>query len=79
MDDPAWPNLLQALAGLDTVDRISSFNVVPTSYKQLTGGAKIHADILLPKAAVESQKPLKGLPVIVRIHGGYLVRRHSFR
>jgi len=78
MDDPAWPNLLQALASLDRVDRISSFNVVPTSYKQLTGGAKIHADILLPKSAVESQ-PLRGLPVIVRIHGGYLVRRHSFR
>lgn len=76
MDDPAWSKLLQALASRDKDDRISAFQVVPTSYKQLTGGAKIHADILLPKTAVESQPQPKGLPVLVRIHGGYLVRRH---
>lgn len=78
MEDPAWSNLLEALASLDKEDRISMFEIVPTSYKQLAGGSNIRANILLPKSAVEARDPTISLPIIVRIHGGYLVRRHSF-
>lgn len=73
MDDPAWHGLLAALANLSNPDRLSRFHVLSTTYKDLAPDNSIRADILLPKSAVKIEG--RPLPVLVRIHGGYLVSR----
>ncbi|CAG8050110.1 unnamed protein product [Penicillium olsonii] len=74
MNDP-YSRLLQALSALNTPDKYDSFKVSKASYKHL-GGSSIHTDILIPSRLL-STKAQSRCPVMVRVHGGFLVTGSS--
>jgi hypothetical protein len=66
-------DLLNALSSLD-VDKFQSFEILTTQYKYLgQRSSGIATDILIPKRLVEPKSYAK-CPILVRIHGGFLVR-----
>ncbi|GAM90459.1 hypothetical protein ANO11243_085030 [Dothideomycetidae sp. 11243] len=73
MAENAWSKLLKSLSDIDDPVKLASFNVLSATYK-VSENCKIRADLLLGKSIVESAGgfPQK-IPLIVRIHGGYLV------
>ena len=74
MNDP-YSRLLQALSALDTPDKYDSFKVSKASYKHL-GGSSIHTDLLIPSRLLSTNAQSR-CPVMVRVHGGFLVRAPS--
>ncbi|KAF3402193.1 hypothetical protein DPV78_004645 [Talaromyces pinophilus] len=69
-------DLLNALSSLD-VDKFRPFETVTTQYKYLERSSSgITTDILIPKRLVES-KSYANCPILVRIHGGFLVTGSS--
>lgn len=74
MPDDAWAELLAVLASANDDSKFCDFRIIPTTYKQLGDESKISAHLLLPRRISEdSTKTIAPLPLIVRIHGGYLV------
>ena len=76
MADDAWSQLLSALDGANDHSKYNGFRMVPTNYKQLRAQSHISARILLPKRLAENTAPAPSLPLIVRIHVGYLVSQY---
>ncbi|PYI16617.1 alpha/beta-hydrolase [Aspergillus violaceofuscus CBS 115571] len=67
---------MNALTALN-VDKFKSFDVITTHYKTVGGNNQpICTDILIPKSIVRQQQPSQ-CPVIVRIHGGFLITGSS--
>lgn len=68
-------DLMDALSSLD-VDKFQFFEVISTQYKTLEqDNAGISTDILFPKALLENPRQQQSTcPILVRIHGGFLVR-----
>ncbi|CAG8341584.1 unnamed protein product [Penicillium salamii] len=74
--DP-YQNLLNLLSKFDTTEKYQPFEVIGTSYKTFNEGhSHINTDILIPRALLSKQAPTK-CPVMVRIHGGFLVTGSS--
>ena len=71
-------DLVNALS-LPTYEKFAAFKIFKTSYKSLVGhpSGDIYADVLVPKGLLNLVEPTKR-PVIVRIHGGFLVRHIPF-
>ncbi|KAE8138375.1 Alpha/Beta hydrolase protein [Aspergillus pseudotamarii] len=76
---PASPffNLLNALESINDAEKYSAFHIINTGYKaSIDGNSHITADILIPHTLRDTQ--YQGpRPVIVRIHGGFLVTGSS--
>lgn len=73
---PSTPflDLMGQLSSLD-VDKFKDFQVLKTEYKILENSSSaISTDVLIPKVVLE-KKRLGKCPIIVRIHGGFLVRK----
>lgn len=69
--DP-FSKLMLSLAALN-VDKYRPFKVINTNYKTVDrAGTEIDTDILIPRVLI-SQKTVRSCPIIVRIHGGFLV------
>lgn len=69
-------DLTKALSALD-VDKFQPFKVITRQYKTLQPeGLGIPTDILVPKTLLQNDEPLN-CPIMVRIHGGFLVSFHS--
>lgn len=67
-------DLLNALNTLQRSDKYSGFQVINAPYKSSPdGNSHIAADILVPKTFAEG-RILSPCPIIVRVHGGFLVR-----
>ncbi len=66
-------DLVNALSSLD-VDKFQPFEVITTQYKKLLlAQGAISTDVLIPKTLLESHAPWS-CPVLLRVHGGFLVR-----
>lgn len=75
-EDP-WTKLLSALASLDNDKKYEPFRIIPASYKSLNQQTTIRAHIFLPRSLLDGElNPDASIPLIVRIHGGYLVSCH---
>ncbi|RAH66724.1 alpha/beta-hydrolase [Aspergillus aculeatinus CBS 121060] len=69
-------DLMNALTALD-VDKFKSFNTITTPYKKLNGtNQSISTDIFIPRSILQQQQP-RQCPIIVRIHGGFLITGSS--
>lgn len=77
MPTPPFFNLLNALESINDAEKYSAFHTINTGYKtSIDGNFHITADILIPHTLRNTQ--YQGpRPVIVRIHGGFLVRYHG--
>ncbi|KAK9851972.1 CAZyme family CE10 [Penicillium brevicompactum] len=76
MADP-YTKLLNLLSKFDDPGKFGSFKVFKTSYKSSNDDLfRIDADVLIPWALLSSQGKSK-CPVMVRIHGGFLVTGSS--
>lgn len=70
--DP-FSKLMLSLSALN-VDKYAAFKVINTNYKTVDRtGTAIDADILIPRALL-SKNTVSNSPIIVRIHGGFLVQ-----
>ncbi|KAE8374455.1 Alpha/Beta hydrolase protein [Aspergillus bertholletiae] len=77
MPTPPFFNLLNALESINDAEKYSAFHTVKATYKtSIDGNCSITADILIPRNLRDThhQGPR---PVIVRIHGGFLVTGSS--
>ncbi|GKZ23477.1 hypothetical protein AbraIFM66951_008511 [Aspergillus brasiliensis] len=73
--DP-WSHLLAVLSSV-TYDKYDPFDIINTKYKVFgPTGAGIDADILIPRP-LSAERGLLTCPIIVRIHGGFLVTGSS--
>ncbi|KAK4866873.1 hypothetical protein LT330_008036 [Penicillium expansum] len=74
--DP-YLNLVEVLSQFDNANKYQPFEVINTSYKGLNEGrSHINADILIPRTILSKQE-LSKYPVMIRIHGGFLVTGSS--
>ncbi len=70
--DP-FSKLMLSLSALN-VDKYGAFKVINTNYKTVDQiGTAIRADILIPRTLL-SKSTVSPSPIIVRIHGGFLVQ-----
>lgn len=66
-------DLLNALNSLERNDKYSAFQVINVPYKPSPdGNGHIAADILVPKTLADA-RPSRSCPIIIRIHGEFLV------
>lgn len=70
--DP-YLHLVEVLSMFDNADKYQPFKVINTTYKSFDEGrSHINADILIPQTILTKQE-LSKCPVMIRIHGGFLV------
>ncbi|KAJ5606853.1 hypothetical protein N7537_003472 [Penicillium hordei] len=74
--DP-YLHLVEVLSMFDNADKYIPFKVINTAYKSFDEGrSHINADIFIPQTIL-SKQDLSKCPVMVRIHGGFLVTGSS--
>lgn len=77
MSDQAWHTVVEALKAL-TYDKFSTdFHVYESFYRCANGQDDIRVHILVPRDLSPAQAA-RPRPVLVRIHGGYLVSSKAY-
>ncbi|PLB49689.1 alpha/beta-hydrolase [Aspergillus steynii IBT 23096] len=76
MPSPPFFDLLNALDSLNNKDKYSNFHIINTPYKTLSDDCSVAADILIPRTIRDANRS-SPRPVIIRIHGGFLVTGSS--
>lgn len=76
--DQAYEDLVKALAALDVPSKYDRFTILEATYKTVNQNTQIDTHLLVPKSLLEKDQKPRKCPLIVRIHGGYLVSVNVF-